>query len=635
MKNKITTLLLLAVFAVMINPGCDDYLDVNNNVDAPDYIAAHLYLPGILAAYQGLYYDIRALGPLTQMMGTSGYTSFAGQGFSAASDAAGEMWRVSYWLQGINLENMIKQAKEQEAWTMAGIGYAVKAYSWDWITKFHGDVPMKDAYVPGLLSHNYDYQDVVYAQVREWAKEAISFLEMTDNFDYGVTLRDGDLIYAGDKTKWIKFAHSVIVRNLASLSNKKNFAADYAPELIAHAAAAFQTGDDDAAMKTLGGAADAQFNEYNNFWGVHRSNLSNTYWQHDFAVQVFTGTVPLYDKLTGDKVRPDPDPITGLVPTYRPFMLAEKQIICDTLVDLPGHFDPRVVAKLATASDPTYQNVGNADSVKHRQYIGSGFTSYSGPTGYAPNYFGRANVIGNATYDGTGRWLYRNDAPYILMTAAEVKFCLAEAYYKIGQTTEAFNVWKQAVALDLAFTEKHLHPGSPGTATGGSLPGGDKITKAVFNQLATEYLNGPFVNNLPMSEFSLSHIMMQKWVAIYPWGAAEAWVDMRKYHYDIPYSGEYPSYDNGWNMTSVGHKWDDDPTKVYKGLYMNPAQVGNRKGTYGAINEGSPSYRVRPRYNSEYMWNRPSLGALRPISGLADNYHCSIPWFAYPGEMPK
>ena len=93
---------------------CDDYLDVNKNVDAPDNVPAYLYLPSIQQNMQGFYWDIRALGPLTQMMGTTGYTSYASQWFSAASDAAGEVWRVVYWNQGMNLENLIKQSEEAE-----------------------------------------------------------------------------------------------------------------------------------------------------------------------------------------------------------------------------------------------------------------------------------------------------------------------------------------------------------------------------------------------------------------------------------------------------------------------------------------------------------------------------------------
>ena len=129
--------------------------------------------------------------------------------------------------------------------------------------------------------------------------------------------------------------------------------------------------------------------------------------------------------------------------------------------------------------------------------------------------------------------------------------------------------------------------------------------------------------------------MMQKFVHLWPWGAYEAWVDLRKYHYDIDYSGEYPKLGNGWEKDRLSQKRDDDASKVYKGLYMAPAQFQGRRGSYNVDNQGSPCYRLRPRYNSEYMWNKPSLEVLKPIAGTADNYQCSIPWFAYPGDMPE
>ena len=633
MKNNIINFILAAI-AMTSAYGCADYLDVNKNVDAPDYIAAHLYLPGILSTSQYAYYDIRPLGPMTQMMGTSDYTTAASYGYSL-TDSGTQMWYSVYWQMGMNLENMINQAIEDEAWTLAGIGLAFKAWGWDQLTKYHGELPMRDAFVPGLLAHRYDYQDAIYEQIREWALQAIEYLQKPDDFGYGTTLTNGDLMYGGDAARWIKFAHGVIVRNLSSLTNKKDFATKYAPDLIAHAALALQTTNDDATVLTLGGGSSAQFSMYNNFWGTYRGNLSNYYWQHDFAVQTFTGTVPQYDVTTRLKVRVPPDPETGVVPNpYYPFELLPKQIICDTAVSVYGHYDPRVAVKLSTEDDPYYLDIANAENIKRRKYIGSSFTGTTGPIGSAPNFFGRRDVS-STTIDGIGRWLYRNDAPYVLMTASEMKYCLAETYFKIGRTQDAFNAWKEGVALDLQFTEKYLYPGTSreGT-TGGGLPGGDKITKAVFNALATEYLNGPFVGQLPMSEFSLSHIMLQKFVALYPWGAGETWVDLRKYHYDINYTGDYPSLNNGWSTTEVNMKWDTDPTKVYKGFYLNPAMVESRMSSYGYRNEGSPAYRYRPRYNSEYMWNEPSLRALKPIDGFADNYHCSIPWFAYPAGFP-
>ncbi|MBW7840478.1 MAG: SusD/RagB family nutrient-binding outer membrane lipoprotein, partial [Chitinophagaceae bacterium] len=124
--------------------GCKKFLDVNKNVDAPDHVDAYLYLANIEQQYQGIYWDIRAIGPLTQMMGTSSYSNFANNYYNAGSDAGGEIWRMVYWNQGMNLENLINQSEAAGNWTLAGIGYAIKAFSWDLMTKVHGELPMKE-----------------------------------------------------------------------------------------------------------------------------------------------------------------------------------------------------------------------------------------------------------------------------------------------------------------------------------------------------------------------------------------------------------------------------------------------------------------------------------------------------------
>jgi hypothetical protein len=164
-------------------------------VDAPAQVDGYLYLAGILEAYQGNYYDIRATGPLTQMMGTTSFTVFAQNYYSEGLDNGGELWRMTYWLQGMNLENLINQSVAKEDWTLAGIGYAIKAYSWDQLTKEHGELPLKQAFVPGLLTFNYDYQDTVYAQVRRWAYQAIDYLSRTDNHIYGTKITANDWVY--------------------------------------------------------------------------------------------------------------------------------------------------------------------------------------------------------------------------------------------------------------------------------------------------------------------------------------------------------------------------------------------------------------------------------------------------------
>ena len=626
--------LLIILFVALVgfaSTSCDDFLNVNENKDAPDKVDAYLYLAGLESAWQGLYYDLRATAPLSQMMGTNSYISYANNFYSKGSDAAGETWRIAYWLHGMNLENMVNQAKADEAWTLAGIGLAIKAYTWDIMCKLQVELPMKQAFEVGRLSHDYDYQDEIYPQIRAWAEEAIELLSKEDNFAYGTKLKENDRVYQGDADKWIKFAHGVIASNLASLTNKNNFVSEYANQLLQHGKLALSSADDNALMSTVGGAADAQFSIYNNFWGVYRSNLYNYYWQSEYIVQIMTGTVPVYDETTGDKVKTSK---TDERAKYYPYELNPKQIIADTLVELTGHYDPRVAAKLSTTDDKEFEDIDDADSVKMHRYYGSSFTSASGPIGTAPNVYGRiANA--NKAYDGTGRWLFRDDAPYVLMTSAQIKFCMAEAYFKMGDKANALAAWKDAIKDDMDFTVSQLLPGkAKDGAAYGALPGGDKISTALFNQLAAEYLAGPFVGQITESELTLSHIMMQKYVALWPWGANEAWTDLRKYHFDINYAGDYPTLDNGWTLTTVDQKWDTDESKVYKGFYLAPAQVEGRRGTYNVENYGSPCYRIRPRYNSEYMWNLNSLGALKPIAGDALNYQCSIPWFAYPDGYP-
>lgn len=617
---------------------CDDFLDVNKNTDAPDYVEGYLYLAGIQQAYYGIYFDLRALCPLTQMMGTSSYTNFANNYYSKASDAGGEAWRMVYWNQGMNLENMINQSEAAENWTLAGIGYAIKAYSWDFLTKVNGEAPMKQAFVPGLLSHEYDYQDAIYDQVRVWAKKAIECLEKEDKTNYGTRISQNDYIYGGDKAKWIKFAYAVIARNLASLTNKNDFKQKYYDEFIDACNKAFASNDDNALLKITGGGADAAQSSYNNFWGPYRGNLSNSYWQHDFAVQTMTGTMPIYNE-EGNKIthtiivkNDKGEEVEQTHPRF-PYELAEKQIICDTLEEV-GHFDPRPLLKLGTASGNDTTGVKDPKLFRKYYFKGSGFTSATGPIGQAENFWGRTEAITDAK-DGEGRWLYSNGAPYVLTTYAELLFDLAEVQFKYGSKADAFETWKKAIAADMEFSAKYIQKESLATVGGKVYHQGDKVDQATFKAMAQEYLNGPFVAGLPMSEFSLSHIMMQKYIALFPWGASEVWVDLRKYHFDIAYTGDVPSFGNGWDKTLINQKRDEDATKVYKGFYLAPANVQGRRSAYNERNNGAPCYRLRPRYNSEYMWNLNNLKALKPIPGDADDYQCSIPWFAYPGDMPK
>ena len=227
MKKIFAGIMMLAAVAFT---SCQEWLDVNNNIDAPDYVDSHLYLSGVIQQFQGIYWDATyATNEYTRMM--NGHGNYSNHSY-VASDTGAEKWRMTYWNQGMNLENLINQAIEAENWRMAGIGYAIKAFSWDALTKYHGDVVLTQAFEPGRTSFDYDYQDVVYAKVEEWYDTAIEYLSMEDNTFYGSKLTNNDWIYFGDKDKWIKFCYAGKILQLSSLANKSNFVSEIDPKLV-------------------------------------------------------------------------------------------------------------------------------------------------------------------------------------------------------------------------------------------------------------------------------------------------------------------------------------------------------------------------------------------------------------------
>ena len=99
----------------------------------------------------------------------------------------------------------------------------------------------------------------------------------------------------------------------------------------------------------------------------------------------------------------------------------------------------------------------------------------------------------------------------------------------------------------------------------------------------------------PAANLTLKHIMCQKYLALWGWGFVENWVDMRRYAYDE--INIYPSYKR---LDIVS-------------LYPD--------------NGGKLAERIRPRYNSEYLWN---IDALKAVGGYDPDYHTKKVWFSLP-----
>ncbi len=592
-------LISLAILAALGLGSCKEWLDVNKNVDAPDWVQPILRLSSVIAAYEGIAYDLRGMAPIMKYFGgasTSTLAPFGNHGYYAGNDAGGEAWRMVYFIQGKNLEHIINDGTTRGETTLVGIGLAIKAYSWHILASLHGDIPVKDAYINGLLAHSYDTQEYAYEQVRSWARQAITELDKTDPNVYP-SLATYDLIYEGKTALWKKFAYAVLARNYIAMSMKN---AKYLDSAIACADLSFASAADDATMRFDATGISAN----SNFFGRLRGNLTIVYSQSDYMVNIMTGKIPNYNAEGA---------IEGII---------DPQIITDT-----NTLDPRTILMFGSRDTmPANQN-----DIVNRHFKFTGVRQmYSAGT----SLYGTTSSPTEAS-SGTGRWLFRDNAPWPLTTYAEIQFIKAEALYRKGLKAEAFNAFKNGVKGHVDWVASLIVPGTAVKNSSNKQTSviGDKITTARFMTLANQYMNSQYVNNLPLAQFSLSHIMMQKYVALYPW-SLDTWNDLRRYHYDLVVgTGGVPQEGVSYNETTVYHKLNSNPDRIYKGFYLPPADVVDRRYKFPTYNHGAPCYRLRPRYNSEYMWNIASLKLLQPIPGDAENYQTSVVWFAIPGEQ--
>ena len=204
------------------------------------------------------------------------------------------------------------------------------------------------------------------------------------------------------------------------------------------------------------------------------------------------------------------------------------------------------------------------------------------------NFWGGAFSITAAPgNDDACRYIFKNAPIFPIMTAAEIQFIKAEAMLRKGDRAGALVAYKKGIELNIAELRANYETSVP-TA----LRMNDTQRDAFLNNSSIV----PSAANL-----TLSHIMMQKFIAMYGWGVTEVWVDMRRYHYtDLdPITGQQV------------YREFAPPTGI--DLYTN--------------NLGKWIYRVRPRYNSEYLYN---VDELNRLGAFAPDYITKECWFSKP-----
>lgn len=192
-------------------------------------------------------------------------------------------------------------------------------------------------------------------------------------------------------------------------------------------------------------------------------------------------------------------------------------------------------------------------------------------------------VIGQTTAPAGGidtgaRTFFKNDSKFPIMTYSEMQFLKAEAAFKKGDPATARTAYINGINGHFDMLLTHF-------------TGYTAITPA---ERAAFLTNTTVVPATP-AELTISQIMCQKYLSLWGWGFVENWVDMRRYNYDE--INIYPTY----TRLSLVSLYPDNGGKLCE--------------------------RIRPRYNSEYLWN---IDALTKVGGFNPDYHTKKCWFAQP-----
>ena len=545
MKYNIKYLLVISALIIM-GVSCSKKIDeayANPNYDVK--VAPEGLLPQIVASMAGNYgahgpmNDIRYIGAYVQNFAYANTLSnFDRMGYTN-TDVAQSFWRSHYYDIGQNNVRMIAWAIENKQWDYAGVGKAIFAWSWLNLTTYHGEVVLKEAFNTDQITFQYDKQEDVYTEVRKLSHEALSYLNKTGDNASQTSLAKGDaFFYKGDVSKWKKFVYGVLARSFNHLTNKADYKAD---SVLFYTNLAMKESTDDGLVKFTASLVSAT----NNMFGPFRANL-------------------------------------GGASTVSPTAIRQGAFIANLMSGansaFPGVADPRAIYILRLNANNTFKGV---EPNKGQAVLAA--------NDRPENFWGVPQISANNTApanDLNCRFIFRNDAPFPVMTATEISFMRAEAAFLKGDRATALVAYKDGIAKHFDLLMNYYNT---------NVPAASLLTATI----KANFLANPLVVPANAANLTLSMIMLQKYIAMFGYGTFETWTDMRRYHYvDL-------------DKTTGKQVFTDFVAPTGTGLFED--------------NGGKLVYRMRPRFNSEYVWNINELGR---IGATQLDYHTKEQWFS-------
>ena len=544
---------------------CEDILSDNVNVDQAHTNTADQGLPVCVFYAQQTVYDHSEYNVfLSQCLTTMGKAQVTGlpyrSGWEFLNINRHPQWRRHFYDIGVNVKELIENSQSIGSPNYELIGRTIRLMSTQLTTDAFGDMPLTEVYMSN--TPKYDSQASIY----QWMfDEAEALLKMYE--DPSIVEAEGnriidvaqDRVYAGDLNKWKGLVYAVkarlLLRNLPNIDRGSKIC----DEIIACAQKAIDTWREGDLMygEWFGNEPRYKFDggsgEQNCPWGEAMPKI-NSWESRDNAL---TSAVPskFFVQDCMGVINPGNETKQGLFDGQNAYGA-----------------DPRLYLLFVPQEGP----ISASDETKKVMVR------------YLENNIGAGATYKQAHYPVLYAGAYaRNDGYNPIFTMEELYFIQAEAYYWKGQRAQACQLAKEATTWNI---QRHLDRFQadnagfyPGT---GNLPAKvatiDNMNKQRYERVVKAFLDNEGTANTKAcdqignkhwffneGDYSLSDLMIQKWIAMYM--QPEQWTDMRRYHYSnnrngILFEGEnstiYPTLRRPYNLYTA--YWVDGLTDEQK-----------------------------------------------------------------------
>jgi hypothetical protein len=278
--KKYKIILLLVIASISLNSCSEDVMDdINKNVNNPLEVPTRFAITDAMTStafsntgselsfYTGVYVELNA-GGFGQM-----YNAETRNGEPKNQTTFNNPWNSLYRTM-YNLKLIMAKCstgEEKGNYTTLGIAQILYAYNLALLTDMYGDVPFSESFQPGVIFQpKLDRQEDLYKTVFATLEDAIVNLGKTSTYP---VLGNQDLIYQGNKPKWIKAANGLLARYTLRLSFKNP---DYA-KVLNYVSKSFTNKSEEFKMKN--------------------KNIPNPYYQFDNDRGYLFASKSLFDKL--------------------------------------------------------------------------------------------------------------------------------------------------------------------------------------------------------------------------------------------------------------------------------------------------------------------------------------------------